>query len=235
MPQKIESGIKSLDKEISGGYPIKKLTLIYGEEKSGKTSLVLQAAINNALKNWKTIWIDCGLHLHPERISKALKGKNIEKKSIIFLRPKTFEEQIKIIERMPFLMNEKIKLIIFENYNELHRLIFGDIKKDSLIFKELSFQIAYLKDIAFKWEVPLIVTSQIHEVPIGEETIKEPVAARISKYWADVILKLQNWIEKGIKIMLIEKGGKEYEKKIFFRITDIGVEEYEIANNKAKD
>ncbi|MGB9638883.1 MAG: ATPase domain-containing protein, partial [bacterium] len=54
MFSKIETGIKSLDNEINGGYPIKKLTLIYGEEKSGKTSLALQAAINNSLKNRKT-------------------------------------------------------------------------------------------------------------------------------------------------------------------------------------
>jgi RecA/RadA recombinase len=221
----LETGIKSLDNEINGGYPIKKLTLIYGEEKSGKTSLALQAAINNSLKNRKTIWIDCGLHLHPERISIALENKNIEKSLIIFLRPKTFEEQTRIIEEMPFLMNEKIKLIIFENYNELHRIIFGDIKKDLSIFKDLSFQIAYLKNIAFKWEIPLIVTAQMHEVPIGEGTIEEPVAARISKYWADIIIKLQNLVRRNIKRIIIEKGGKNENREIFFRITEYGVEE----------
>ncbi|MEM2928622.1 MAG: ATPase domain-containing protein [Nitrososphaerota archaeon] len=225
MSSKIETGIKSLDNEINGGYPIKKLTLIYGEEKSGKTSLALQAAINNSLKNRKTIWIDCGMHLHPERISIALENKNIEKNLIIFLRPKTFEEQTRIIEEMPFLMNEKIKLIIFENYNELHRIIFGDIKKDLSIFKDLSFQIAYLKNIAFKWKIPLIVTAQVHEVPIREETIEEPVAARISKYWADIIIKLQNLVRRNVKKMIIEKGGGSENREIFFRITEYGVEE----------
>ncbi|MEM2927683.1 MAG: ATPase domain-containing protein [Nitrososphaerota archaeon] len=226
MFSKIESGIRSLDNEISGGYPIKKLTLIYGEEKSGKTSLALQAAINNSLKNRKTIWIDCGMHLHPERISVALGSKNIEKNLIIFLRPKTFEEQTKIIEEIPFLMNDRIKLIIFENYNELHRIILGDIKKDLSIFKDLSFQIAYLKNIAFKWKIPLIVTAQVHEVPIEEETIEEPVAARISKYWANIIIKLQNLVGRNVKKMIIEKGGKSENKEIFFRITEYGVEEY---------
>jgi RecA/RadA recombinase len=225
MSSKIETGIKSLDNEINGGYPIKKLILIYGEEKSGKTSLALQAAINNSLKNRKTIWIDCGMHLHPERISIALENKNIEKDLIIFLRPKTFEEQTRIVEEIPFLMNEKIKLIIFENYNELHRIIFGDIKKDLSIFKDLSFQIAYLKSIAFKWGVPLIVTAQIHKVLIGEEAIEEPVAARISKYWADIIIKLQNLVRKNVKKMIIEKGGKSEKKEILFRITEYGVEE----------
>lgn len=223
----VETGIANLDEALSGGYHPGEASLIYGEEKSGKTSLTLQASLFVLQRGMKVLWIDCGEHLHPERVFQVFSHSQVDEDNMILSVPRDFEEQTRIIQALPLRLPDDTGLIVFENFNMLHR-VSGPLKvgRNRRIFKDLNFQLAYLKELVARRRVPLILTAQVHEALHRLNKSKEttvPAASRISIYWADVILKTKNWSVPSLKVISVERGQKNRVLDIVFRVTESGV------------
>ncbi|MCS7135827.1 MAG: hypothetical protein RMJ14_04240 [Nitrososphaerota archaeon] len=211
-------GLPKLDALI-GGYVGGMLYFIYGEEKSGKTSLALSATINAIRLGGKVIWVDCGQRLHTERLSQVFSTNRADASKLILTFVKNFDEQEITIISLLDGTSPGTRLIVLDDYTYLHRIAMkGEVKEDAPIFKRLTFQTASLKEVALMNRIPIIIVGQAHEVPgLG---IK-PVASRIIGYWSDVVFKTEN-TPTGIRVLKVEKGGPSFEQK--FRITDAGVE-----------
>jgi len=227
----VETGIVRLDQALAGGYHSGKLSLIYGEEKSGKTSLALQASISAVRRGMKVVWVDCGGYLHPERVFQVLFHGQADGTKMVLSVPHDFEEQMRTIETLPLHLPDETGLVVFENFNVLHR-VHGPlhVEKDRRMFKGLNFQLAYLREVISLRRLPLIVTAQVHEALAqrnerGETTL--PAASRISMYWADVILRTRNWSVPTLKVASLERGGRTNVADIMFRITESGVSDAE--------
>jgi len=223
----VETGIARLDQALTGGYHSGKLSLIYGEEKSGKTSLALQASISAVRRGMKVVWIDCAGYLHPERVFQVLSHGQADGTKMVLSVPHDFEEQMRTVETLPLHLPDETGLLVFENFNVLHR-VHGplQVEKDRRTFKDLNFQLAYLGEVVSLRRLPLIVTAQVHEAlaqrnECGETTL--PAASRISMYWADVILRTKNWSVPTLKAVSVERGGRAKVADILFRITESGV------------
>jgi len=223
----VETGIARLDQALTGGYHSGKLSLVYGEEKSGKTSLALQASISAVRTGMKVVWIDCGGYLHPERAFQVLSHGQADGTKMVLSAPRDFEEQTRTIETLPLRLPDETGLLVFENFNVLHRVQGPlQVEKQRRMFKDLNFQLAYLRELVSLRGLPLIVTAQVHEAlaqrnECGETTL--PAASRIAMYWADVILRTKNWSMPTLKLVSVEKGGKTKVADILFRITESGV------------
>ncbi len=223
----VETGVPALDQALRGGYHPGEVSLIYGEEKSGKTSLALQASLFVLSRGMKVIWIDCGGRLHPERLSQVFSHSQADQNNMVFSIPSNFEEQTRMIEVMPLRLPAQTGLLVFENFNMLHRVrgLF-ELQNNRRILKDLNFQLACLKELVVQRGLPLIVTAQVHEAlnkPSNSNETTVPAASRISMYWADTILRTKNQLLPALKVVSLEKGRMGRAPDIVFRVTDSGV------------
>jgi DNA repair protein RadB len=193
----------SLDKLLNGGFSLKELTLIYGEASTGKTTLVLQTAIEAAKALWKTLYIDVDSSFTPQRFTQ-IAGLNINEASfnIFVFSPKSFLEQTRIIENLETCLSKSVVLIIVDSITTLYRLEASNPEKRFVLNRALNRQLAYLAELAKKHELAVLLTSQVHSL-LNYADI-EPIAKRALLHWCGTIIKLRNFKE-GFKEAVIER------------------------------
>lgn len=97
--QAISTGCLSLDTSIGvGGIPRKMLTMIYGPEGSGKTTVALNTAKVLADNGGKTLYIEVENLLNKE-ILKAVLGEDAKLENIIILSPQSAEDAFVMAEK----------------------------------------------------------------------------------------------------------------------------------------
>ena len=74
----VPSGSTSIDELLGGGYPVSQVVEIYGESKTGKTQLALQAALVAALKGYDVLYVDTEGTFRPERIDSMGKARGLD-------------------------------------------------------------------------------------------------------------------------------------------------------------
>ncbi|MEM2843004.1 MAG: ATPase domain-containing protein [Candidatus Bathyarchaeia archaeon] len=193
----------SLNKLLNGGFALKELTLIYGEASTGKTTLVLQTAIEAAKTQWKTIYIDVDLSFTPQRFIQIAGLNKSEASSNIFVfSPRSFLEQTCIIENLENYLSKSFALIIVDSITTLYRLEASTLEERFTLNRALNRQLAYLAELAKKHELTVLLTSQVHSL-LNYAGI-EPIAKRALLHWCGTIIKLRNLTE-GFKEAIIER------------------------------
>lgn len=212
------TGLPELDDALGGGIRKKTITLIYGEEKTGKTSLVLRMCAL-ATRTSSAAYVDCSGRLHPLRLDQIMKANGGDGSKLYLLSINSFYEQEKAILSIHD-FTAPAPLIAFDDFTALHRLeLTGEIKLDMRIYKTLAFQLAALKEVAMKRDLAIIVVGQVHEIPDRGEA--RAVAQRILSYWADQVLRLEKHPTHKAGRILIEKP--RIEKPILYKISRSGL------------
>lgn len=139
--------------ELTKGYEIKELNLIYGEPATGKTTLALLASIAQAKNNKKVIYIDTENGFSLERITQLYPDIKSKIQNIIVLKPKNFEEQEKFILNLP---KNNIALIIIDTLGNFYRLKLQEDQYQAN--KSIDNQLKYLKHL----QIPTIVINQVY-------------------------------------------------------------------------
>jgi RecA/RadA recombinase len=190
---KIQTGCECLDKHLGGGISPESITLIYGEPETGKTTLAMQCAINCALQNRKTMFIDCDNTFSSLRLSQISKN-NFKQIAdlILLLKPIDFKEQTIVIDNLAEYTANNFGLIVIDTFNSLYRANIGTSSKKTFILnRELNRQLAVLAQNTKTQKLPVIITSQVRSV-FGESYVSvEPVATRVLKFWADTIISMK--------------------------------------------
>ncbi|MCS7133031.1 MAG: hypothetical protein N3F65_00120 [Nitrososphaeria archaeon] len=215
---RVSTGLPKLDDELGGGVKTGAITLIYGEEKSGKTSLALKICAS-AARIASAAYIDCLGKLHPLRLSQIVESNRVDGEKIYLLSVENFLQQeeviLKILDEHP-----PAPLVVFDDFTYLHRMeLSGDVKSDINIYKRLAFQIAVLKEAALRDDVAIVLIGQVHGVPDKGEA--RAVAHRILTHWSDYVLRVERAHGQPLSRIILEKpeGGQE----VYFRITRSGV------------
>ena len=120
--ERITSGSNILDFLLEGGYEKDAITTIYGPAGSGKTNLLLLAAVEVAKRNKKVIYIDTEGGFSITRLKQIAPKHEKIMSNIIFFKPTTFEEQKKVFEKLRSVTNSKIGLIVVDTISMLYRL-----------------------------------------------------------------------------------------------------------------
>lgn len=236
--RKISAGSYDLNKWLFGGYEKDIITTIFGPAGSGKTNFCLLAAVSQAKKGNKVIYIDTEGGFSVERF-RQLAGDEYKEtlKNILLLKPTSFQEQKQaFLQLLKEIKSEKIGLIIVDGMTMLYRLELAEAREDTEksreriqeINSQLAKQMRVLAEIARKKDIPVLVTNQVYSEFLSEEEFRAGkergvamVGGDILKYWSKTIIELQN--NGGKKKAILRKHRSLKEKELDFEITNVGI------------
>ena len=224
--EKIPTGSKILDKLLDDGYEKDIITTIYGPAGSGKTNLCILCAMNTAREGKKVIYIDTENNFSIERFKQICSSisQNYAKllNNLVFLRPASFDEQKKTFEKLKDIVNDKIGLIIFDSVAMLYRLEIGKNEDVYEVNKALGMQLAYLKEIASKKHIPVLITNQVYS-DFEEKDKVNMVGGDLLRYASKCLLELQI-TPNGNRHCIIKKHRHLPENsEITFKIVEGGI------------
>ena len=190
--EKISSGCQCFDVAMNGGLSPEKLTLIYGEPETGKTTLALQFAVNCALQGFKTLFIDCENTFSTQRLQHISQDKfDLVADQIILIRPKDFNEQAYVVDRAKDYVQKGFGLIVFDTLTSLYGAKVSETEKKAFgLNRELNRQLAIIAETAKTRKISVLFTSQVRSVLSDTNHSVRPVATRVLKFWADTIIAL---------------------------------------------
>lgn len=223
---KISAGSYDLNKWLQGGYEPDIVTVIYGSSGTGKTNFCLLAAVSEAKKGNKVVYVDTEGGFSIERIKQiCYDGYKEVLKNILLLRPTNFEEQKNAFKTLLKHLKDEVSLIIVDGMTILYRLDFASARQKlsnpefevQKINSELAYQIRTLAEIARKRGIPVIVTNQVYHWDDEDKM----VGGDILKYWGKCHIELIH--EKGRRTAHLTKHRSLPEKYLTFQIINEGV------------
>ena len=220
---KISSGSFDLNKFLYGGYDSDIVTVLYGGPGTGKTNFCLLAAVSQAKKGNKVIFIDTEGGFSVDRVKQLAPEEHAEVlKNILLLKPTNFSEQKKAFGELNKHLKEHVELIVVDWMTILYRLDFADAREKNeesvqMINSELARQMKTLAEIARKKRIPVLVTNQIYRW----EDENKMVGGDILKYWGKCLVELVN--DKGRRVVYLRKHRSLPEKEMTFQIINDGV------------
>jgi len=224
--EKIPTGSKILDKLLDDGYEKDIITTIYGPAGSGKTNLCILCAMNTAREGKKVIYIDTENNFSIERFKQICQSisQNYAKllNNIVFLRPASFDEQKKTFEKLKDIVNEKIGLIIFDSVAMLYRLEIGKNEDVYEVNKALGMQLAYLKEIASKKHIPVLITNQVYS-DFEEKDKVNMVGGDLLRYASKCLLELQITPSGNRRCIIKKHRSIRENSEITFKIVEGGI------------
>jgi DNA repair protein RadB len=221
---KISAGSFDLNKWLYGGWEEDIVSVLYGAPGTGKTNFCLLAAVSQAKKGKKVIFIDTEGGFSVERV-RQLAGEETEKVlgNIFLLKPTNFKEQKEaFVELGKHLRKDHVSLIVVDGMTILYRLDFAEARDKGerdvqRINSELVKQIKTLAEIARKGDIPVLVTAQVYRW----DDANKLVGGDIMKYWGKCLIELTN--EKGRRSAYLRKHRSLPEKEFVFQIIEKGV------------
>jgi RecA/RadA recombinase len=229
----IQTGCNCIDTSLSGGILPETVTLIYGEPETGKTTLVMQCAVNCAIQNLKVLFIDCDNSFYAKRIAQISKDLfEIVAERIILVKPKNFKEQTALIDQINDYATANVGLIIIDTFTSLYGAKVSETSVKSKTFginRELNRQLAILAQTTKIKKIPVIITSQVRCVFNDQSTSIKPVATRVLKFWADTIINLKP-TNNPITIKAVLERAKEIEDEVtcYVQIGEDGLKDTQI-------
>jgi DNA repair protein RadB len=226
--RKILTGCGCVDNNLDGGISQESVTLIYGEAETGKSTLAMQCAVNCAMQNLKTLYVDCDGTFSAKRLSQLAAGKFDEiAELIILVRPQNFTEQTALIDRLSEYMVKNSGLVVFDTVTSLYRVRVAESSGKAFgLSRELNRQMAIIAQTARIKKIPMILVSQVRSVFSETEGAVEPVGTRVLKFWADTIIAMKPTQSPQVVKAVLEKPQRDREVTCNLRIDASGIHDY---------
>ncbi len=208
----------ALDKLLNGGIECSAVSNVYGPPGSGKTNLCLLATVACAKKGEKVLYVDTEGGFSVERLRQI---GEVDLSKIMVLEPKTFEEQGKLIRKLPDMMKEEnIGLVVVDSIVALYRLKMGPDNYLDLS-KELANQLALLSKISREREIPVLITNQIYsDIDTGKVELS---GSSVVKWWSKCLLELKK-VDNARRLAIVRKHRSIPEgKELEFEIVEKGI------------
>lgn len=222
MTERISTGLARLDDCIDGGFEKGIITEIYGEPGSGKTNLVLFAAIKSA-EVGKVIFIDTE-GVSTERISQISTNESALS-NLKFFRIRSYEEQLESVPKILNLiqsMNDVV-LLVFDTitvHYRAEREIRAELRKKTS--NTLITQIEMLNNIALSKDIPVILVNQVYMDTSTSEV--QPVGGSALSHIAKAIFMVRKVGRGRRELTIVKHRSLPEEVKCPFVITEKGIE-----------
>jgi len=214
------SGSKVLDYMLNGGYETDIITTIYGPAGSGKTNLMILAAVNMVRMGKKVIYFDTEGGFSVERLKQIAPDYLKILNGLVFLSPVTFEEQKKYFEKLKDMIDERVGLIIVDTIAMLYRLELGKSGDVYNVNSELGRQLSFLSEIARKKKIPALITNQVY-ADFENKGIRI-VGGDLLKYSSKCMIELQI-TDYGNRKAVLQKHRSLPKKELVFKIVSGGI------------
>ncbi|MFB0543386.1 MAG: ATPase domain-containing protein [Candidatus Bathyarchaeia archaeon] len=209
----ISTGCRSLDEALGGGIPLGKVTLIYGEASTGKTTLAMSSVVNylrpergGASPLRRALYVDSDRKFSLPRFSQIAGAKTNEfLKRLILCMPRDFAEQTRLIEGLESFTVGDIRLVALDTITSLYSEEVASTGKVFPTNRELNRQLAYLKEAAESRGLGVLLLSQVHSTLQPDQPPVTPVSSRLLRYWSDIILRLDLTSQAGVRTATLEK------------------------------
>ena len=173
----ISTGLKKLDKFLSGGIPDGVIVDIFGENGIGKTQLLLQLSINSIKNGGHVLYLDTTGGFRPERILQIQQQFDTDYdflQKITVSRLTNTSEQIKSIKNIDC---NNFSLIVIDNITDLFSY---EYQKNESILQKNSIFMNYMSELskfAISKKIPIVVTNMIRNLDnIKIENMKNAIS-----------------------------------------------------------
>jgi DNA repair protein RadB len=223
----IVTGIQCVDAKIDGGIKPETITLIYGEPETGKTTFAMQCAVNCASQNRKVLFVDCDNTFSAKRLSQ-ISGDRFDEvaERIVLVKPKDFKEQTALIDQIQD-YTTNVGLIIIDTFTSLYGARVAETSgKAFTVNRELNRQLAILAQTVKIKKIPVLITSQVRANLNDQNPGVRPVATRVLKFWADIIIALKpTESPQTIKAVMEKPNETEQEIVCYVQIGEAGIQD----------
>ncbi len=170
----LTTGSINLDKLLlKKGLPSRKITLLYGKFRSGKSQIAHQCCVNvyqqfqEKLPKYVSLFIDTEGTFRPERIqqmadAQGLPVEDVLKRIYVIQIQSNSEFKLAFSKIEEILLNHKIKFLTIDSLTNYIRLEISKKEKEvNLIISEFSQILRKLSKLAIKLNIPILCTSQV--------------------------------------------------------------------------
>src|SRR3989338_604924 len=157
---KSSAGSHDLNRWLHGGYESDIITVVYGAAGTGKTNFCMLAAVSQAKKGNKVLFVDTEGGFSSERVKQLASEHTPEVlKNILLLSPLNFEEQKQVFRKLSQYLKNEISLLIVDGMTMLYRLDMASAREQEQqtiqsVNSELASQMRTLAEIARKRNIP---------------------------------------------------------------------------------
>ena len=216
-PDRVPTGIASVDRLLGGGLESDCLTELYGEGGSGKTLFCLQVALRVALENRWVFYIDTeGVSV--DRLH-AIAGDDLDRvlRRWLLSTPKDLAEQAKAVATACSLAREgqrPVGLIVVDSGTFFYRLSLSGPDEDDAR-QALSLAVADLVATALRGHLPVLFTNQVWR-NMRDGTL-EPLGGSFLNHASKTVLRFDR-LSGSLRRVVLEKHRSRPEGSAEFRI-----------------
>lgn len=228
------TGSRNFDKILNGGFLSKHMYLIFGANKTGKTQICHQMCIQAFKQKFGTIFIDTENTFRPERIrelaiSQSLDSNNVLKKILVSKILSSSSLLLKLNEVNEILESNKNEIIIIDSINNHFRVESGDKTKPFHQVKNTFLKILeILNDLTKRFNLITLATAQITPNFDDISILREyPVGLQYLNHYFSEYIYLSHKEKEAVYAHLINSSLFP-EKKILYKISNKGIEDYKI-------
>jgi len=214
--QRISSGIKDIDDFLNGGYLNGEVNMIYGPATSGKTTFCLMTALNFA-KDKKVLYIDTKNSFSVERVKQINDDESLLD-NIIVKRVNSFDEQEKLIEELPEIIKNGIKLVVLDVLDMHYRFVLRD-EEVKLVNSRMAQQLINLTRLARNNNILVLVTNGVYEDL--KERKATMIGGKMVRNWPKLLIQLRQNEQK--EAVLEKDENLESERIIGFKLVNEGI------------
>ncbi len=223
----VPTGCGALDELLGGGFERGTVTQLYGPPGSGKTNVVLSAAVETAATGGAALIIDTeGLSL--ERFDQVLSGRvdDVEAVStdIIVTEAHDFDEQAEAV-RDAAEFAERVDLIVLDSATGFYRIRRTEDEEAGDALRQVANQVTHLLSLARKHDLAAVLTNQVYTDPETETERTRPLGGHTLTHWTGTVLRLDRF-KGGNRRATLEKHRSRAEgETATFKITQDGIED----------
>lgn len=172
---------------------------VWGNFGVGKTTFVLQTAINTVKDKKKVIYIYTKPNLPSEKILTLSKGSEGILDRIIIIKPIDFEDLNNIVFNLEFLIlnnidnkYDQLKLIVIDSITELYRLELNtDMKeKNYNLNYQLNQILANLMHLNETYNIEILIVNEASRKKIDDQLIEVQSGGKVMEFWVNYNLKI---------------------------------------------
>lgn len=223
MTEFIPTGCAPLDELLGGGFEYGAATQVYGPPASGKSNVVLSAAVETAARGDSALFIDTeGLSIdrleqiasgHPETTVDDVASR------IIISEATTFEEQQEAVQDAAEFA-EQVSFIALDSATGFYRLKRTE-QQEGETLRTVTRQITHLLSLARKHDLAVGFTNQVYTDPDSESA--NALGGHTLNHWSAIILRLDRFRGGNRRATLEKHHAREAGGSTQFQITGTGL------------